>query len=72
MQVEQKKKQAMRPLPQTLLHRVSELAVIHPYPKGSNSKLSHVSHVTSPTLPATSKDASASLGRRLVPRKNCT
>ncbi|RVW80204.1 hypothetical protein CK203_044793 [Vitis vinifera] len=70
--VEQKRKHAMRPLPQTLLHRVSELAIIHPYPKGSNSKLPHVGHVTSAMLPTTSKDAPSSLGRRLVPRKNCT
>lgn len=71
-EVEQKRKHAMRPLPQTLLHRVSELAIIHPYPKGSNSKLPHVGHVTSAVLPTTSKDAPSSLGRRLVPRKNCT
>ncbi|KAK9290317.1 hypothetical protein L1049_008484 [Liquidambar formosana] len=64
---EQKRKHASRPLPIAVLHRVSELSSIYPYPRERNSKLSRSGHVTSP-IPSTSKGTPFSLSRRAIPR----
>lgn len=53
MQEEQKRNQPWRPLPKSMLRRVSELATIYPYPRGRNFKLnSHVNNVSSPAYQA--------------------
>uniref|UniRef100_A0A5B7B0S0 Uncharacterized protein n=2 Tax=Davidia involucrata TaxID=16924 RepID=A0A5B7B0S0_DAVIN len=66
---EHKQKHAWRPLPTSVLHRVSELAIIYPYPRDCKSKLSRIHHVSSPTLPA--RSTGAHCGGRTVHRKNC-
>ncbi|XP_052173974.1 uncharacterized protein LOC127789196 [Diospyros lotus] len=48
---EQNQKHAWQPLPKSVLRRVSELAIIHPYPRDCKAKLSCVRHVSSSTLP---------------------
>ncbi|KAE8099612.1 hypothetical protein FH972_017580 [Carpinus fangiana] len=68
--VEQKQEHTLRPLPNSLLRRVRELAKIHPYPRVRISKKSQVAPAM---LPSTSKGgALSSLGGRSVRRKNFT
>jgi hypothetical protein len=69
IQVEQKQEHTLRPLPNSLLRRVRELAKIHPYPRVRISKKSQVAPAM---LPCASKVALSSLGGRSVLRKNCT
>jgi len=68
--VEQKQEHTLRPLPNSLLRRVRELAKIHPYPRVRISKKSQVAPAM---LPSASKGgALSSLGGRSVRRKNFT
>lgn len=67
--VEQKQEHTLRPLPNSLLRRVRELAKIHPYPRVRISKKSQVAPAM---LPSASKGALSSLGGRSVRRKNST
>jgi hypothetical protein len=72
-QVEQKQEHSLRPLPNSLLRRVRELAKMHPYPRVRMSKKSCLSQVAPPMLPGPSKGAPSNLGGgRSVRRKNCT
>lgn len=43
MQAEKKEKNATRPLPKPLLHRVRELAAIYPYPRKNKTRSSSLS-----------------------------
>uniref|UniRef100_A0A2N9EJ97 Uncharacterized protein n=1 Tax=Fagus sylvatica TaxID=28930 RepID=A0A2N9EJ97_FAGSY len=71
--VEQKQEHSLRPLPNSLLRRVRELAKMHPYPRVRMSKKSCLSQVAPPMLPGPSKGAPSNLGGgRSVRRKNCT
>ncbi|XP_057982979.1 uncharacterized protein LOC131167919 [Malania oleifera] len=67
-EVEQNRKHALRPLPKSLLNRVRELAIMHPYPRECKSRISHLGHVT-PVLARSECDAFSPRGR-IVPRKN--
>lgn len=69
---EQGRRHAWRPLPKSVLRKVSELAIIYPYPRGRNSKLAQVTHITSPIPPTSIKDSPRSHGGRIVTRKNFT
>ncbi|XP_021893362.1 uncharacterized protein LOC110811247 [Carica papaya] len=69
-QVEEKVKHAVCPLPKHVIHRIHELAAIHPYPRKRISKFSYTSQVTSPTLPLIPKGYPLSLHGRNVRRKN--
>lgn len=43
LQTEQREKNSGRPLPKPLLHRVRELASLHPYPRKDTSRSSSLS-----------------------------
>lgn len=60
---EQKHNQPSRPLPKSVLHRVSELASIYPYPRARSSKHSQGGDATSPAL-LTNKGTPFGVGRR--------
>ncbi|KAJ7976940.1 Telomere repeat-binding protein 6 [Quillaja saponaria] len=68
-EVEQKQENTSRLLPNSVLHRVHELAKIHPYPRGYSSKKSCVGEVASPAVLTESKGVPISLGKRNVRRK---
>lgn len=70
IEVEEKVKHAVCPLPKHVIHRIHELAAIHPYPRKRISKFSYTSQVTSPTLPLIPKGYPLSLHGRNVRRKN--
>lgn len=56
-----------------MVHRVRELAKIHPYPRVRGSKKSRVSHVGPPAVASQSKGSPAiSLSKRNLRRKKCT
>lgn len=60
---------ALRPLPFNVVHRVRELAQIHPYPRQRGSKKSRVSQAGSSVV---AKDyPSISLSKRNVRRNKC-
>ncbi|XP_075510088.1 uncharacterized protein LOC142546317 [Primulina tabacum] len=59
---EKKRNMAWRPLPKPILHRVCELALMYPYPKGKKSKILHI-HSDSP---AKSTDITLSNYRRIL------
>ncbi|XP_073289411.1 uncharacterized protein [Primulina huaijiensis] len=59
---EKKRNMAWRPLPKPILHRVCELAVIYPYPKGKKSKILHIDSDS----PAKSTDITLSNYRRIL------
>lgn len=62
-ETETNEKNAVRPLPKSLLHRVSELATIHPYPRSYNSR--------SRPVPTAKKGARLSSNGRNVRRRVC-
>ncbi|KAG7964419.1 hypothetical protein I3843_09G169500 [Carya illinoinensis] len=69
--VEQKQEHSLRPLPNSLLRRVLELAKIHPYPRVRISKNLCVGQVAPAIVSSASKGAPpSSLGGRTVRRKN--
>ncbi|KAK4281499.1 hypothetical protein QN277_012981 [Acacia crassicarpa] len=69
-EIEQKQQQhALRSLPSTVLHRVHELAKIHPYPRERYSKESFASQVGSSILPTRTKGGPS---KSNVRRKKCT
>lgn len=48
MQRAKKRNVAWRPLPNSILRRVCELANMYPYPKGGNPKIGRIHHHVSP------------------------
>ncbi|XAR59995.1 hypothetical protein NMG60_11033210 [Bertholletia excelsa] len=54
-EVESRKKHASQSIPQSILHRVRELAARHPYPRERKTQVSHTDSVASP-VPATTCD----------------
>ncbi|KAK7301448.1 hypothetical protein RJT34_12312 [Clitoria ternatea] len=69
-EVEQNDELALRPLPFNVVHRVRELAKIHPYPRQRGSKKSQVGQAGSSVV---AKDSpSISLSKRNVRRKKCS
>lgn len=65
-EAEQNDELALRPLPFNVVHRVRELAKIHPYPRQRGSKKSRVSQAGSFVI------AKDSPSKRSVRRKKCT
>ncbi|KAK7279335.1 hypothetical protein RJT34_24384 [Clitoria ternatea] len=69
-EVEQNDELALQPLPFNVVHRVRELAKIHPYPRQRVSKKSQVGQAGSSVI---AKDSPPiSLGKRNVRRRKCT
>jgi len=67
LQAEQNDELALRPLPFNVVHRVQELAKIHPYPRERGSKKLRVSQAGSSVI---AKDSPPlSLSKRNVRRK---
>ncbi|OVA10103.1 SANT/Myb domain [Macleaya cordata] len=75
-EVEQGRKNASRPIPQSVLRRVSELAIIYPYPRERKSKLmpklTSTALISTPIQAAPSADTSVSRRGRIVHRKSFT
>ncbi|XP_010262885.1 PREDICTED: uncharacterized protein LOC104601289 [Nelumbo nucifera] len=71
-EVEQGRKHAYRPIPPSVLRRVSELAIIYPYPRERKSKSSRTS-IISPSIAAAaatpSSDTPANSSERIILRK---
>ncbi|KAF8397717.1 hypothetical protein HHK36_016639 [Tetracentron sinense] len=67
MQAEQGRKHASRPIPSSVLRRVSELALIYPYPRERKTKLSRSAPFTSAT---TSSGTPVSRTGRITHRKS--
>lgn len=66
---EKRRNQPWRPLPKSMLRRVSELAMIYPCPRDDKSKLSHARHAFSPSHAARRTSNPLHISRRIVHRK---
>ncbi|KAG9441761.1 hypothetical protein H6P81_017615 [Aristolochia fimbriata] len=73
-EMEQRKKHASYPIPQSVLRRVRELANIYPYPRDRKSKLAQTAATAASNLdsaaPPTRTNAAISRSGRVVHRKN--
>ncbi|XP_042476070.1 uncharacterized protein LOC122057831 isoform X2 [Macadamia integrifolia] len=64
------RKNACRPIPQSVLRRVSELAIIYPYPRQRKSNLSFATPIAAPITSAPNSDTPMSRSGRIVHRKS--
>ncbi|XP_043701133.1 uncharacterized protein LOC122651699 isoform X2 [Telopea speciosissima] len=64
------RKNACRPIPQSVLRRVSELAIIYPYPRERKSNLSYATAIAAPVTSALNGGTPISRSGRIVHRKS--
>ncbi|XP_077221740.1 uncharacterized protein LOC143855498 [Tasmannia lanceolata] len=69
-EAEQRKKHTSLPIPQSVLRRVRELAVIYPYPRERKSRLKNAAASAATPISATGTNTSISRSGRVVHKKN--